>query len=76
MLLDSNITIYAAQTEHTQVRHFIATHVPAVPAISYVEVLGYHGLTEQDRSHFQAFFAAATVLPISHAQRVRLRLDF
>lgn len=35
--------------------------------ISVVEVLGYHKLSEEDRLHFEAFFAAAKVLPVSDA---------
>ncbi len=67
MLLDSNIIIYAAQPEHHELRRLIAEQTPAVSAISYVEVLGYHRLTTQAREHFKAFFAAAPVLPLSQA---------
>jgi predicted nucleic acid-binding protein len=49
MLIDSNIIIYAAKSEHDALRTFIIEHTPAVSAISYVEVLGYHLLTEQER---------------------------
>ena len=49
MLIDSNIIIYAAKPEHDALRRFIAEHTPAVSAVSYVEVLGYHRLTEQER---------------------------
>ena len=76
MLLDSNIIIYAAQPGYPDLRRFTRDHSPAVSAVSYVEVLGYHRLTEQERKHFEMFFAAATVLPISDAvlnQAVRLR---
>jgi len=76
MLIDSNIIIYAAQVEHAALREFIAQQAPAVSAISYVEVLGYHRLTEQERQHFEAFFAAAPVMPLSQEildQAVRLR---
>jgi len=48
-------------------RQLIADHAPAVSAVSVVEVLGYHKLTAEDRQHFEAFFAAAVVLPISDA---------
>lgn len=34
-------------------------------AISVLEVLGYHKLSEHDRQHFEAFFGAALILPIS-----------
>lgn len=76
MLIDSNIIIYAAQPSVGWLREFIAEHAPAVSAVSYVEVLGYHRLTEQERQHFEAFFAAAPVLPLSQdvlEQAVKLR---
>jgi len=76
MLLDSNIIIYAAQPEYSELRHFIATHAPAVSAVSYVEVLGYHRLTERERSFLEAFFQAASILPIDQhvlEQAVALR---
>jgi predicted nucleic acid-binding protein len=65
VLLDSNIIIYAARPEHQALRRFIAEHAPAVSVVSYVEVLGYHRLTEQDRRYFEDFFIAAPVLQIS-----------
>ena len=76
MLIDSNIIIYAAKAEYAMLRQFIAEQAPVVSAVSYVEVLGYHGLTEQERRHFEAFFSVATVLPLSKPvleQAVKLR---
>lgn len=76
MLLDSNIIIYSAQPEHVQLRELIANHSPVVSALSYLEVLGYHLLTEQQRQYFEEFFQVAQVLPISQAvlnQPVALR---
>lgn len=65
MLVDSNIIIYASQPEHDWLREFIAENQPFVSAISYLEVLGYHRLTETDKAHFEVFFASANVLPLS-----------
>ena len=65
MLLDSNIIIYAAQPEHDALRQFIETHTPAVSVISYIEVLGYHKLTEDDRQFLEQFFQTAERLPLS-----------
>lgn len=62
MLIDSNIIIYAALPEHQALRQFVADRAPAVSAISYVEVLGYHQLTQQQRQFFEAFFDAALIL--------------
>ena len=46
MLLDSNIIIYAAQAENEFLREFIAKNSPYVSALSYLEVLGYHKLSD------------------------------
>ena len=76
MLLDSNVIIYAAKPEHEGLRRLIAEHAPAVSAVSYVEVLGYHQLTGRELRYFKEFFAAAPVLGIGATildQAVRLR---
>ncbi len=76
MLIDSNIIIYAAKLEYAELRRLIAEHSPAVSAVSYVEVLGYHKLSERERQHFEEFFAVASMLAISDdvlAQAVKLR---
>jgi toxin FitB len=76
MLLDSNIIIYSAQSENEFLRQLIAERTPAVSAVSYVEVLGYHRLSDSERSHFEVFFAEAQVLPLSQPvldAAVRLR---
>lgn len=65
MLLDSNIIIYSAQPGYVQLRGLIAEYSPVVSALSYLEVLGYHLLTKQQRQHFEEFFQVAQVLPIS-----------
>ncbi|MBN2392452.1 MAG: type II toxin-antitoxin system VapC family toxin [Anaerolineae bacterium] len=76
MLIDSNIIIYAVHPEHAHLRRWIAENTPFVSAVSYIEVLGYHQLTEAERHHFTAFFEAASVLPLSQEvleQAVKLR---
>ncbi len=65
MLLDSNIIIYAAQPDHSDLRALIATEAPAVSAISVVEVLGYHRLSEAERKHFDEFFSVSKILAVS-----------
>jgi predicted nucleic acid-binding protein len=75
-MLDSNLIIYAARPEYPGLRRLIAARSPAVSSISVVEVLGYHKLSHDDRLHFEAFFAAAKILPVSDAvvaQAVTLR---
>lgn len=67
MILDSNLIIYSAKPEYPGLRRWIAIKSPAVSAVSIVEVLGYHKLSDEDRLHFEEFFAAARVLPVSDA---------
>jgi len=67
MLLDSNIIIYASQAEHPQIRDFISEQDIEVSALSYLEVLGYHLLTEESRLYFEEFFRIVEVFPISQA---------
>jgi predicted nucleic acid-binding protein len=78
MLIDSNIIIYAARPEHADLRDFVAAHAPAVSAVSFVEVLGYHELSEAEVSLFRLFFATASILPIDQDvldEAVRLRQE-
>ncbi|MBC6481570.1 MAG: type II toxin-antitoxin system VapC family toxin [Hormoscilla sp. GM7CHS1pb] len=68
--------MYSAQPENSDLRSFLAEHRPAVSALSYVEVLGYHQLREADSQYFQQFFNDVIILPISQAvleQAVALR---
>lgn len=65
MLLDSNIIIYAAKPEHPELRQLIDEQVPAVSAISYIEALGYHRMTPEERLSLEKFFQTALILPIS-----------
>lgn len=76
MLLDSNAMIYSIKPEFIQLRTLIAEHCPAVSAISYVEVLGYHQLIASEEQDFIAFFNTAPIIPISQSlleQAVKLR---
>ena len=65
MLLDSNIIIYTAQPENTKLRRWVSMNDVQVSALSQVEVLGYHKLSEEERSLFNQLFASFVVLPIT-----------
>lgn len=76
MILDSNIIIYSTKPEYDFLREFIAEHSPAVSAVSYVEVLGYHKLTDEEKELLEEFFDSTKILPISNeviAKAVELR---
>ena len=75
--MDSNSIIYfSIKKEFPKLRQLIAEHSPAVSAISYIEVLGYHQLAESDKQDFMEFFKIARLIYISQAiaeQAVELR---
>jgi predicted nucleic acid-binding protein len=76
MLLDSNIVIYSAKREYAELRRFMAGNAYSVSAISHIEVLGYHLLSDEHRRYLTEFFQAANILRISDAvvtEAVRLR---
>ncbi|MEN8216975.1 MAG: type II toxin-antitoxin system VapC family toxin [Pseudomonadota bacterium] len=65
MLLDSNTVIYAAIPKQKQLRQFLSQQAVSVSAVSYVEVLGYHKLTPENKQYFETFFQVTPTLPIS-----------
>jgi predicted nucleic acid-binding protein len=75
-LIDSNPIIYAAQSEHDELRGYIADEAPFVSVVSKVETLGYHGLDTGEKAFLEDFFGAAAVLPVSQnvvEEAIRLR---
>lgn len=72
---ESGKTFWRARLQRLAQKAFIQ-HAPAASVVSHLEVLGYPRLTEQERQHFETFFAAAPVLPLSQdilEQVVKLR---
>ena len=67
MLVDSNIIIYAVRPENTFLRSFFENHLPAVSAISRVEVLGYHNLTREVQQRLEGLFNVLRILPVSES---------
>lgn len=65
MLIDSNILIYSADPKYAFLRELIKQHAPEVSIISYIEVLGYGQLTDEQRQYFEEFFAVTVVLPVN-----------
>ena len=64
MLLDTNILIYAAQGEHTDLFDFILAHDVAVSVVTRIETFGYPGLTARDEAAFRVMFENITVYPL------------
>lgn len=67
MILDSNLIIYAAGPEYPGLRRFIQERAPSasISIISYIEVLGFPRLTQDEKRFLREFFQAVNVLPLS-----------
>jgi predicted nucleic acid-binding protein len=61
ILADSNLIIYAA-AQNTALIEWFAKNKPLVSAISLLEVLGYHKLSDPEKTALEALFAEFTVL--------------
>lgn len=64
MLVDSNILIYAFLGGNRALQRFVVQRLPAVSAITYVEVLGYHHLSERQKVVITQLFDDLSVLPL------------
>ncbi|WP_374687122.1 type II toxin-antitoxin system VapC family toxin [Promineifilum sp.] len=76
MLVDSNILIYAFLGGNRSLQRFVVQRLPAVSAITYVEVLGYHRLSGRQKAVIEQLFDDLSVLPLDRpvlAQAVKLR---
>jgi len=67
-LLDSNIVIYSYSSEYDYLRELILSESCMISEISRVEVLGYHGLKEEEEKFFKDIFEyVSVVLPDQNA---------
>lgn len=57
-LLDSNILIYSAKPEHQDLKDLINSGDAAISAMTKIEVLGFHKITEEQKAYFKAVFAS------------------
>jgi predicted nucleic acid-binding protein len=64
-LLDSNIVIYLTKPENASVGNFLSRKSIAVSQVSFIEVLGFHKITDQDKIELEEFFSATRVFAIS-----------
>lgn len=57
ILADSNIIIYGSKPDYQFVRDYLAKEEIAVSKITLVEVLGYHGLVNEESQKLNQIFA-------------------
>lgn len=62
--IDSNLLIYAAHEEYKFLRPLIGDDQTCLSVASKIETLGYHKLSEMERTFFEGIFRAAIVLAI------------
>ena len=62
ILADSNIIIYAVSGRYPQAAGWFIENIPAVSAISMVEVLGYSRLNPAEKSELEQLFSRLTIL--------------
>jgi len=75
-LLDSNIIIYASKPGHAFLQPLVGATDICASVVSYVEVLGYHLLSQREVDQLEEFFANTPTLPLSPPvldEAVRLR---
>lgn len=65
MLLDSNIIIYAVQNHNPELLELIQSPESFASIVSYIEVLGYHALKEEDKETFQRIFETVELLDLT-----------
>ncbi len=67
MILDSNIVIYSTMIDYQNLREFLKQNENSlsISLITKVEVLGYHNISEEDRSLFTHFFGLVKNIQIS-----------
>lgn len=64
-LIDSNIIIYSVQDEYAHLRSIIKSPGSFTCQISYIEVLGYHKITDEEKHYFKSVFVIMPILPLT-----------
>ncbi len=64
-LLDSNIIIYSVEQGYQYLRDYLFDHHLVVSKISFLEVLGYHKITEEEKANFHKLFEVFDQIPIT-----------
>ena len=66
-LLDTNIIIYSALSEHSYLRSLVKDRLNAVSIVSHVETLGYYKITAEEKVYFSTIFNLLPSLPVNDA---------
>lgn len=66
-LLDSNIVIAVASCDDDAVNRLVREGSYSVSVVTRIEVLGYHRLTQEDKTDLLAFLVGGRELALDHA---------
>jgi predicted nucleic acid-binding protein len=61
-LIDSNIIIYSYLNEYQYLREMIIDGTSNISEISRIEILGYHGLKNDEESYFNDIFTLVNII--------------
>lgn len=65
IVLDSNIIIYFSTSKLERLRKWMGNHEPVSSAISQLEVLGYHRITQEEKSFSRRLFSLCRIIAIN-----------
>ena len=66
-LIDSNICIYAAKPEYQHLKDLIMNEEVAISHITRLEVMGFTGITDEQKEFFESVFVVAKLIDIDEA---------
>lgn len=75
-ILDSNIVIYATKPDHAYLLEQLLSRPFSVSMITRLEVLGWHGINDEDQRDLEQFLKAGRILAIDACvvdRAIRLR---
>jgi predicted nucleic acid-binding protein len=78
-LIDSNIIIYSYSSEYQYLREIITNESSNISEISRVEVLGYHGLKNDEQRYFDDIFNFVTIIfpsPVIFDKAIAIRASY
>ena len=66
LLLDSNIVIYSLQPENEPLKKWLDGSLIFISAITQLEVLGYHRITQEEINFARRYFSNCKIIPITY----------
>ncbi|RRO20879.1 PIN domain-containing protein [Flavobacteriaceae bacterium 14752] len=76
ILIDSNIIIYSLQSKHENLQKWLGIQTPVISAITQLEVLGYHRISEVEINFARRYFSICEKISINQnviEEAVKLR---